>query len=448
MKYLKLFEKYSLPDVVESLSQEVTNFVCKNFDRWLSRKSLANYSEIHQFTPIQKTRDFPVSIIKVKTIYVLSDKYGDIVSAGRGFLFRDENDKSYTPMSSTIKKNGSLEIGIEIKVYVDRNKKSFSYDEIKESIDPIVVHELLHTYQFYKEKLKKIDSAQKTWALGLVIADFIYAYMDLDNFCGFLRLAYILTDKYETSAYLSMLHSKEGDNWTNYLEYTKMSYEDLLEIIGDELVEAGYTKEDVYESFMDRHNGYCKTIESKQDKINAKNFDELIYYLYEIVMYRKNNLIKKINKVKSISPTSESIVHRGYKWTKSGRYEVKRLEEMKEEISDILRDCEDVGLIISVVQSRKDQVIIKIDCNITSGFFKQSLSGYIGGNPNFSEIKPSIEHLVGYMKSIGYDRFRYCDSISMFNNKHAVDKRDNILPPSDRSKESYIGLAKIVFYEE
>ena len=65
----------------------------------------------------------------------------------------------------------------------------------------------------------------------------------------------------------------------------------------------------------------------------------------------------------------------------------------------------------------------------------------------FSDIRDNINHLISYMKSEGYNRFTYTDSVSEFNKHHGMDIEDNILPPDSNKRESFVSLAKITFYE-
>lgn len=115
-------------------------------------------------------------------------------------------------------------------------------------------------------------------------------------------------------------------------------------------------------------------------------------------------------------------------------------EEVREEIKDIMRDCEDIGLSLSVQYSGsispKFPLIVRINAIDRS-------PGYV----LFRDAKPSIEHLINYMKSIGYNDFLYCDSISEFNylTYRSKPQVDNILPPDDESRAGYIGSAQIIF---
>lgn len=127
---------------------------------------------------------------------------------------------------------------------------------------------------------------------------------------------------------------------------------------------------------------------------------------------------------------------------------VMEYDGVREEVLDIMRDCEDIGLRVSTQKTH----------NIPTSPFIVWISGFKGNGKKdnfsvtFNEIRPSVEHLINYMKSIGYDDFMYMDGMSKFNysypevpNTYIIKNRNNILPPNDKSRDAYIGQVQIIF---
>lgn len=115
---------------------------------------------------------------------------------------------------------------------------------------------------------------------------------------------------------------------------------------------------------------------------------------------------------------------------------------MKSEIKEILRDCEDIGLRIIVSNGHT--------LNFGEKTEHETKTVLIDGTDapkqvQFKEIRNSVEHLINYMKSEGYNRFTYTDSISEFNRFNRMDMESNVLPPDDNSRESFIAMGKITF---
>lgn len=124
--------------------------------------------------------------------------------------------------------------------------------------------------------------------------------------------------------------------------------------------------------------------------------------------------------------------------------------DIKSEIKDILRDCEDMGLYISVDEYRAKGIYVQISC-----VGRQTVQ------VQFKDILPNVQHLINYMKSIGYGTFNYVDTLSEFNIYYKHDHDDytgrektivasdgiinNILPIDDDSRSSWIGIGKMMF---
>jgi hypothetical protein len=128
--------------------------------------------------------------------------------------------------------------------------------------------------------------------------------------------------------------------------------------------------------------------------------------------------------------------------------------DIKAEIKDILRECEDMGLHISV-HSRPYFYDIGIHVEI-SAVVRLDVHQI-----QFKDILPNIQHLINYMNSIGYITFNYVDTLSEFNIHYTHEYDDytgqerarvafnggvnNILPPNDNSISSWIGIGKMMF---
>lgn len=121
-------------------------------------------------------------------------------------------------------------------------------------------------------------------------------------------------------------------------------------------------------------------------------------------------------------------------------------EEMKSEIKEILRDCEDIGLRIIVSNGSSSSLNFKTREEITAETKTVIIDGTdVRKQVQFKEIRNNIEHLISYMKSEGYDNFTYTDSMSEFNRFNRMDMESNVLPPDDNSRESFISMGKITF---
>lgn len=117
------------------------------------------------------------------------------------------------------------------------------------------------------------------------------------------------------------------------------------------------------------------------------------------------------------------------------------ISKMRRSVKDILLDCEDLGLDIifrepslSQAPYSDDVFGIEIQLGKTEGGNYKSIP--------FGEVKHNIEHLIEYMKSIGYKDYIYMDRTYDFNlpNLKSGSKR-NTLPTM------LIGNAKITFYK-
>ena len=119
-------------------------------------------------------------------------------------------------------------------------------------------------------------------------------------------------------------------------------------------------------------------------------------------------------------------------------------EEKKSQIMEIMRDCEDLGLRIAITNTQRTSLNKKSEWGLMV-----MIDGVSECRTpiRFSDIRDNINHLISYMKSEGYNRFTYTDSVSEFNKYHGMDIEDNILPPDNNKRESFVSLAKITFYE-
>lgn len=299
MRYIKLFEKYSLPNSVDFLSKEVIDFVYDRFSKWFSRKSLANYSEVHNYTPKFFSDDFPVKNIKINTIFIKSDKYGDFNTSGGSTTFDEEDGK----IKSKILKSGNINIGIIVKIYVSNKINSINNDELFKDIENLIIHELLHSFQSYKVKSKNIIESKDFLAFSWSIVRLMELLWQCKEVVHFLTIVYISYSKYETDAYLSQLWSKNGRDWIDYLEYADISYDELTNIIKDELKDSPGVYDDLYKHFMNLYNKFCDeynvNVSQKNNKINFKSTEEFIKFLHNLISNKKDYLRKKIGKIKA-----------------------------------------------------------------------------------------------------------------------------------------------------
>lgn len=282
LDFQSLLEKYSLNEAVDELSQEVIEFILDKFDWWLNRKGLANYSEIHHFKPKNKSLEFPVLEVKIKTVFVVvHNEY--FTKTGAAHYGYDDKDK----MSPKIKKGGIVP-SIEIKIYVPVNKKSFERDKNKKIIEDVVVHELTHSFQYYRDylvgKLTKLNSPFKN-----LIKEFSEIIYETDFFTLYRLLAqnYIISDKYEISAYLSEIYTRT--DWVkSFYKLYKMSYDELFQKIQTEIKKSIYPEDEVVDVFNDcaKDNGMKE----------VKDLNELVKFLYDHFSSKKEFIFRKISK--------------------------------------------------------------------------------------------------------------------------------------------------------
>ena len=100
-------------------------------------------------------------------------------------------------------------------------------------------------------------------------------------------------------------------------------------------------------------------------------------------------------------------------------------KEIRDEIFDILRDISDNDWSVSCVSP--NNISIWIDREI-----------------KFRVVKPNIEHLISYMKSVGYSNFIYKDDLLDFNQESSGEQKENYLPTDD----DYIRLGVFKFIKD
>ena len=301
MKYIKLFEKYSQPDSVRKLSEEILNFIKIEFDKWYFKKSLANYSNSYVIEPPFKEEDFPVTLIELGLSFIISDKWG-INREGRCW-------------KTIIKRNGDLNMDIAVKMYIPKYKNSIDDDQIDITLLDILMHEIQHAYRSYKLQKNKIknnnhkDEKDRLYSHYILdIRNDIEKYIheiakksskntksvriklkndfDYNIINDFLISAYICSSKNEMSSYLSQMYANGGDFWVvDFLKISSISFEDI------------YKSFEPYSSIVYRN--YNKNYENSWD---PKDYEEIsksvIRQFYDLIQKNKNYLYKKIMKIK------------------------------------------------------------------------------------------------------------------------------------------------------
>lgn len=297
MKYIKLFEKYSLPKSVDKLSNILMDELTRQLDRWVMRKSLANWTDDILVEVPYKDEDFPVRNIKLSLSIVLTDKFG-FNRSGTAYFYDNRYNNFVTPK---INDDGTTDIGISIKIYVPFNKKSFSEKENREEMYDMIIHELLHVYQYYKIESKKLVKSKDNIALMKTIMELFKLYYDC-KFSKYLYIFYIALSKDEKSAHLSQMHTKGGDYWVKNLNRMyNMSFDELktqfIFNFDDQTEEE--SRKDFYNNFIESYEFYQKDYEDYTNKKfnNCKSFDDILSLLYNMFQHKKRDLKNKVNKI-------------------------------------------------------------------------------------------------------------------------------------------------------
>ncbi len=112
--------------------------------------------------------------------------------------------------------------------------------------------------------------------------------------------------------------------------------------------------------------------------------------------------------------------------------------DIESQVLDILQECSDVGMEISYSDPSEfyinslEREVVAIRISLYIGLFRVSL----GEDFKFNRIKPSIEHLISYMKSIEYSNFIWRDDETDFNQHNRrsdsnIKQKQNYLPNED-----------------
>ena len=123
-------------------------------------------------------------------------------------------------------------------------------------------------------------------------------------------------------------------------------------------------------------------------------------------------------------------------------------DDLLEEVFDILQDCSDEGIEISYAEPsifHMNQVsaeVVALRITLYAGLIELLGPDNI---KKFKDIKPNIEHLISYMKSIGYNNFYYSDVETHFNTSNVrkgIKGELNILP-EDNDNISHVYMTFI-----
>ena len=293
-----IFEKYSLPNVVENISNEIVKFCMPKYKWWKadrirtkSTRSRKNFCEILEMSPRTKTQDFNVNKIRIKLVFVPSADY--VGSSGYCFTFdKEEPPRKFKGYKSLYPKETErgFEIGIEIRVFIP-NKIEIKQSDIKEEIRGVAVHELVHMYQSIKLHEKEInyeDYAATNTVLHTL--DFLPSGKARE----FLNLLYICLTRSETSAYLAQSHIKGGSDWHEYLAWFKSRPEEkVIEDVRKDLSKHRISDDVLMETWLE---GEAEN-ESEYYFSNLETIDDILNWGYDVINKRKNYLSKKIGKI-------------------------------------------------------------------------------------------------------------------------------------------------------
>lgn len=265
MRILKFNERYSLPDSVQSISDELFNVIV--------RKSK---STTFDFIPKDRNNDFPVNKVKVKLILTQSKEFR---FKGASHVFGSPNT-----LRPKLHSNKMVDIGIEIEIKLPIGK---SISDYKDTIQGLLYHEILHSFQSYKKELK--GERHEPSSLSFTIME-LRNTLNLKTWTKFLKLVYITSSKEELDAGLS---STQVPIWNSY-------YKNLYKEIYD-----NYTKDELKRILIKELKDDTSSFVKLYNKISSKyksnkyiEFNKLFEDLYKLPLLRKKYIERKLAKTK------------------------------------------------------------------------------------------------------------------------------------------------------
>jgi len=301
LKYIKLFEKYakmneerySLPEAVYELNQELVDFISSEFSKWQLDRS-KNLSDYYFLNVKTKSDDFPVNRIKLKLVITNTEDYGDFNTTGLSH-YSTTDDVLLKPM---IKANKKFDLGIQIEIMVSEDADP-SPEEVKREIESVCAHELFHSYQGYKRMSKsknEFSGDALSFNLGHVLHQlYMFAY-SVDFLNELINLTYVVLTGDETSAHLAQLHTKSATafEWMDFFnKFKRMDYNQILNLCRQGVKNSNVSREEVFEKFVQ----CMKEAGTNTKKMTMKNFDDMVEFFYETIKEKEDYMTRKIAKI-------------------------------------------------------------------------------------------------------------------------------------------------------
>ena len=295
MKHLKNFkifeERHSCPESVYDVSQELLGLIADETLKWKDgdRKDKSDYIF---YSVKNQSDDFPIDRIKMKLIMTNTDKYGDFNCSGKSHL-KGTNDPLLVPMIKTMWNKGKVDIGIEINILMSERADP-TREEIIENTENLVIHEIFHSYQFYKKDLKtgKDMGNEFIHELSCMLNGFFEDFYHVPFLADLINLTYIHLEMEETSAHLAELHAKTETSWTDfYKEFKTMSLDEILNKCKRGVKESKESERKIVNKFV-KDSG-----EIGADMSSIKTFKDLVEWLYTVVKNNQEYTTRKLGKI-------------------------------------------------------------------------------------------------------------------------------------------------------
>jgi len=302
----KLFEEYLYPDSLIPISDILTKFVYEKFMWWYNRKGIANFSDNYTLymddfdEDIPKNDDFPLRVLRLKTKFVVLKDCPNTGTYGFASWFREKGDPDINFSQSYIYR-GKINASMECNVHLGN---SFEPDFLKNRIDQVIRHELLHLYYFYK-KIKKGYKINKDYISNLFL-ELSYSFTHVELLCNFLQTCYMFTKETEKLSRLTMASSNgvttRKDVKAYYIIENIFKYENDFENFYNELDKQmrrkGYTELDNFPKlFLEEYiENYDKKVPDSIKGIDKLTFKEFVRKFFNMIMRHKKEFLKKLDK--------------------------------------------------------------------------------------------------------------------------------------------------------
>lgn len=270
-----LLERYSLPDSVLELSEEILYFILNKIKTWQNNKNSTLKIDT-SLTPSKIREGFPVNKVKLRIELVEC-------SSWKGFSSKSFTFEASGPLKPKLYDNKMVDLGLEFKFFLS---KTTTNEEIIQNIEGNIYHEVLHSFQSFKKKEK--GKSEKIDNINNFINSIRRDWYKSPNLSSFLRLSYATSTRKELDAFLASMVST----------HSKVRYLKIMEEV------FSITKEDLKRKILSEINDIKSFIRYVNKKASDsfyerrfKSFDDFFEFFYSNIIKRKKYLFRKISKI-------------------------------------------------------------------------------------------------------------------------------------------------------